>query len=65
MKNPWRDFSKSIKRFVARINVSFNPVCCIIFKQPFTIKTFVPTFLSPLAKANSLTNRNLDARSRL
>lgn len=65
MKNPWRDLSKSIKRFVAHINVSFNPVCCITFKQTFTIKTVVPTFLSPLAKANNLTNRNVDAHSRL
>lgn len=51
MKNHWRDLSKSIKRFVASINVSSNLVCCIIFKQTFTIKIAVLPLPLPLAKS--------------
>lgn len=51
MKNHWRDLSKSIKRFVASINVSSNLVCYIIFKQTFTMKTVVLHLPLSLAKS--------------
>lgn len=51
MKNHWRDLSKSIKRFVTSISVSFNLVCCIIFKQTFTVKKAVLHLPLPLAKS--------------